>query len=220
MTERARVTTSHGLRLRDSPRDGTVLDIIPQHTEVEVLGRETWLRVNYGGTVGFVLADYVEPEEASSSPTDSVVQIMDITHRALKGEVLRADVDFAAKVRALADSADASGIAVWVTSSLREPYKPVPNAVVNPATFSNHHVGHAFDMNIVFDNTLYRSSDMASGKLPNQVQSFLNQELPKFDLTWGGTLNPKDFVHIDDRLNERDIDSFRAKLAALWGAPP
>src|SRR5258708_4704200 len=118
MTDRARVTSANGLRLRDSPRDGSTLQILPQHAEVEILGRETWLRVNYGGTVGFVLADYVEPEKSMPAPTDTVVRIVEVSHRALEGEVLRADEEFAGKVLKIAQRADDLKIALWVTSSL------------------------------------------------------------------------------------------------------
>jgi hypothetical protein len=218
MTERVRVTTNNGLRLRDSPRDGAVLDIIPPRTELEVLGRETWLRVNYGGTVGFVLSDYVEPDDAMPAAGDAVIRIVDVDHPALKGQVLRADIDFRDKVIALAERAAARNMEILVTSSLREPYKPVSGTVVAPAQFSNHHVGHAFDMNILFAGTLYGSRQLSDlGSLPADLQSFLHLDVQQSQLTWGGTFNTPDVVHIDDRLNVTQQDIFQSKLLALWG---
>jgi hypothetical protein len=221
MTDRGRVTTPNGLRLRDSPRDGDTLEIIPQHAEVEILGRETWLRVNYGGTVGFVLADYVEPEDSMPAPTDVVVRIVEVSHKALEGETLRADEEFAQKVLRFAERAGELDIALWVTSSLREPYQPVRNAVVTPADFSNHHVGHAFDMNIRFQGRLYGSAELGNAQdLPVAVNSFLRNEVETFGLVWGGKWTPPDPVHIDDRLNVDRKTDFQTKLLALWGPPP
>jgi hypothetical protein len=222
MSERVRVTTTHGLRLRDSPRDGAVLDIIPQNAELEVLGRETWLRVNFGSTTGFVLADFVEPEDSTPFAADSPAQIVEVTHPLLKGEVLRADVVFKDRILSMLHAVEEDkdlNFSMWITSSLREPYKPVVGAVVDPAEFSNHHVGHALDMNILRDGRLYRSTEMATGQLPSKVQAFLDNGIGQFGLIWGAKLKPQDFVHIDDRLNILNKTAFKQKLAALWGDP-
>lgn len=218
MTERVRVTASNGLRLRDSPRDGATLAVVPAQTELEVLGRETWLRVSYGGTVGFVLADYVEPEDSTPAPTDPIVNIVDVAHHALIGQTLRADEDFKPRVIDLADRAAARNIALLVTSSLREPYNTVSGAIVQPAQYSNHHIGHAFDMNVQYGGTLYGSDKLANlQSLPQDVQEFLVTDVQAAQLTWGGTFSTPDLVHIDDRLNVTQWNVFQAKFSALWG---
>ena len=218
MTERVRVTASNGLRLRDSPRDGATLAVVPAQTELEVLGRETWLRVNYGGTLGFVIADYVEPEDSTPASTDPIVRIIEVAHDALIGQPLRVDADFEPRVIDLANRAAARHIALLVTSSLREPYSFVPDAIVPPAQYSNHHIGHAFDMNIQYGGALYGSDKLANFQsLPPNVQDFLRADMNAAQLTWGGTFSTPDLVHIDDRLNVMQSDLFRAKLSALWG---
>jgi hypothetical protein len=50
-----------GLPLRKTPKTGAVLSKLRRNTRVEVLEKETWLRVRTrGGSVGYVLADFVE----------------------------------------------------------------------------------------------------------------------------------------------------------------
>src|SRR5262245_60753420 len=68
MAEFARVIAQSGLRFRASPRDGATLKVLSNGEQVEVLGRETWLRVRRGDEVGFVLADHVEPVEGIVTP--------------------------------------------------------------------------------------------------------------------------------------------------------
>jgi hypothetical protein len=220
MSERVRVTATNGLNLRDSPRDGLVLQIIPNQTEVEVLGRETWLRVNCGGVTGFVSADYVEPEVATPDPPNSAAQIITLQHPALVGESLRVDADFAPSVRKLANQAAALHLAIFVTSSFREPNKPIEDAIVNPVMFSNHHVGHALDMNLEFQGKLFGSTDFADlNSLPADIKTFLNQSIAAAGLKWGGEFRPvPDVVHIDDRLNENNSNLFKLKFASLWGS--
>jgi D-alanyl-D-alanine carboxypeptidase-like protein len=218
MSERGRVRAEQGLRLRDSPRDGMTLKVIPQDAEVELLGRETWLRVDYGGTVGFVLADYVEPVARLPAPAGASMRIVNVAHRALTGDVARVDQAIEPKILDLAERAAVLQVSIWVTSSLREPYRPVDGAIVEPAKLSNHHIGHALDMNVLFDSKLFGSSVLGNAQaLPQNVRTFLENAIPAAGLTWGGTFAKPDVVHIDDRLNVNEPDEFQAKLHALWG---
>ncbi len=64
MRKRGKVTAS-SLRLRDAPEDGTVIESLPNGTEVEILGEaDGWLQVLHGEDVGYVSAAYVDVAEA------------------------------------------------------------------------------------------------------------------------------------------------------------
>ena len=59
--DRARTTARSGLRLRRSAQDGAIVDTLPLGTDVEVVQRETWVRVRTAsGETGWVLGDYLE----------------------------------------------------------------------------------------------------------------------------------------------------------------
>src|SRR5262245_1734114 len=101
MAERGRITAVNGLRMRDSPRDGQTLEVIDAGQEIEVLGRETWLRVKYGSRTGFVLADYIEPLESIPTPGDKVVDIIEYRSSVFLGAPLRIDRSFAGQLSKL-----------------------------------------------------------------------------------------------------------------------
>ena len=226
MVERARVIAHDGLRLRDSPRDGVTLRVLASDERVEVLGRETWVRVRHGDQVGFVLADYIEPiadigaavapARAANAP---VVDIFEYpANETIRGAPLRIDRDFEPAIEGIRGLARPAGIVVWITSSLREPYKPVNNAIVTPVQFSNHHVGHGIDMNLIHDNQWFRSTELGRfDSLPQPVRDFLEAVQTQLKLRWGGKFSMPDPVHIDDGMNLNDRARFDAKLQALWG---
>jgi hypothetical protein len=242
MTEKARVTAHNGLRLRDSPRDGVTLEVIPENDEIEILGRETWLRVQHGDQTGFVLADYVERLDAAASavvkpvPQAPVISVSPSASEVItieefgpspvfQGEPIRIDVNeqdgFVASVKGIESLAGQLGLTVFVTSSLREPYKPVAGAIVTPAQFSNHHVGHALDVNLILDGRFFRSDKLAQfASLPEPIRVFLDMARAKLGMRWGGDFSPPDPVHLDDGLNVRQQQLFNKKLRALWGPPP
>lgn len=222
---RARVTANSGLRLRDSPRDGETLRVLPRGSDVEILGRETWLRVRIGDSVGFVLADYVEPTPAASPPADSggdggpprdMARIEVYTRgRHFAGEPIRADLDFFDALDRIDEAAGESQLQVWVTSSFREPYQEVSGKVVEPAKFSNHYVGHAIDMNLLLGGEWFDSRRLGQpfNGLPPAIQGFIGR-LEANGLRWGGRFG--DPVHIDDGLNVEETEKYEMKLASLW----
>lgn len=54
-----------GLNLRKSPKTGKVLSTLRKGSKVDILEEETWLKVKArDGSVGYVLADYIEKEES------------------------------------------------------------------------------------------------------------------------------------------------------------
>lgn len=240
MNERVRVTATNGLRLRDSPRDGITLDVLPNKTELTLLGRETWLRVSRNGKVGFVLADYVEPIHevdlpirpiAPNPPIDpdvpSYTGAVDIFEYHPQGDVfrgapLRIDREFQSCIDYLGGLALNHDIKIFITSSLREPGKPVANAIVSPAQYSNHHVGHGIDMNILDGDRLIRSDVLGNAeelaRASPRAKAFLDEvrRLKRF-FRWGGDFSNKDPVHIDNGLNVFHEKAYAGKLHALWG---
>lgn len=104
-----------------------------------------------------------------------------------------------------------NNVVVCVTHSFRGKNQKLTGTIVPPAIKSNHLVGHAIDMNVLFNNVLYESKDMYTNKwgtLPLNVKNFLCQVRKDPTLRWGGIFKPEDPVHIDDRLFDRN--------PALW----
>lgn len=231
MTGRIRVTAENGLRLRDSPRDGITLEVLPKSAELELLGRETWLRVSHDGRIGFVLADYVEnigdsapPIPAALPPAplySNAVNIIDFRPNddVFTGAPLRVDEEFVPCVREIGHFARTCQVRIFVNSSLREPGKPVPGAIVDPARFSNHHVGHAIDMNVLVGDRLLSSTELRDlAHLPAPAAQFINAVRAKKGIyRWGGDFTKSDPVHIDNGLNVFMPKIYSAKLQKLWG---
>ncbi|MDG5816591.1 RHS repeat-associated core domain-containing protein, partial [Chitinispirillales bacterium ANBcel5] len=94
----------------------------------------------------------------------------------------------------------------------------VAGAIVPPATNSNHHAGHAIDMNILYNKKLYRAVDLNPNnikRLPQSVQNFINDIRNDSKLRWGGDFSPTDPVHIDDGLNISNPEVFRQRVIAV-----
>jgi hypothetical protein len=100
-----------------------------------------------------------------------------------------------------------NNVVVCVTHSFRGKNQKLTGTIVPPAIKSNHLVGHAIDMNVLFNNVLYESKDMYTtkwGTLPLNVKNFLCQVRKDPILQWGGDFTEEDPVHIDDRLFDRN----------------
>jgi len=82
----------------------------------------------------------------------------------------------------------------------------VPGAIVPPAQLSNHNIGHAIDMNVVYgtSNTLCDSKCLG-GTQPAAVKCFIDA-VKRAGLRWGGNFRPIDFVHIDDGYNQNTVN--------------
>ncbi len=94
----------------------------------------------------------------------------------------------------------------------------VPGAIVKPASMSNHKVGHAIDMNLIFGNgELANSTYMHPSNRSNwasPVKGFLDDIINDPELRWGGTFGTGiDPVHIDDDLNHKDPDEWHKQRA-------
>ncbi len=224
MPDRVRTNARRGLRLRESPHDGDTLAVLPSGTELTVLGEDTWLRVqDADGRIGFVSADYVEPTanhrstQLDEPKADAKTGILTYTGTAYRSEKpIRIHEDFRSVLVELGSVAEEHDLEIFVTSSLRRPGERVENAIVTPGKFSNHHVGHAIDMNLIHADTWYNSHRLADfDTLPSPVRGFL--EAVRENYRWGGDFTPApDPVHIDDGLNREKPDAFMRKLRCIW----
>jgi hypothetical protein len=230
-----------GLQLRKTPKTGAVLSTLRRNTRVEVLEKETWLRVRTrDGSEGYVLADFVEvapqdlfppakprpatravrPRGAPAAPAPQIAPACDIRiyrNDRYSGNELRADADFFPSLDRLNQFAKDCDVEIFVTSSTREPGRTVAGAIVPPASRSNHLVGHAIDMNVRFDGRLFDSKALKRSNLTNlpaAVRDFIEMARADDTLRWGGDFNPEDPVHFDDGLNRRDPALWDSKLAS------
>ena len=221
--EKGKTIAQNGLRLRDSPRDGETLGILRKGTEIEVLGRETWLRVNANGQQGFVLEDYVEPVEqhlAGNDEEEVVVEeakIVVFNSSRMQGNQIRINSGFIDSMKILEQLCEKYDLRLHITSSLREPGQIISNNIVEPASMSNHLIGHAIDMNIVSHEDWFNSTKLSDyDSLPDTIQSFLS-DLQAKGLRWGGHFSKPDPVHIDDATNLKSKSYYVTQINKLWG---
>ncbi|MEO1396551.1 MAG: peptidoglycan-binding protein [Cyanobacteria bacterium J06634_5] len=128
------------------------------------------------------------------------------------GKLVLADVEFFPELDKVNQLAAAQSLEIFITSSARQQGRRIGGAIVKPATFSNHLIGHAIDMNIRYDGTLYNSLKLRNSNfilLPPPIQTFITRIREDKTLRWGGDFN--DPVHIDDGLNIRDRATWRKK---------
>lgn len=226
-----------GLNLRKSPKTGKVVDTLRKGSKVEILEEETWLRVrDRNGQEGYVLADYVEREDAepvvnTGIPVDTAVnavlaladaesdrcEIKTYVNSEFIGKELKADLDFIPHLDRLNQYAADCRVQIYVTSSAREPGRTVSGAIVPPAGRSNHLVGHAIDMNLQSASGFFNSTKLKRSNfdnLPNEIRELLQRIRDDEVLRWGGDFNKEDPVHIDDNLNHRNPDRWDRKLAS------
>lgn len=114
---------------------------------------------------------------------------------------------FAENIKKINDFATECGVQVHVTSSFRKSGQAIKNAIVQPATRSNHFVGHAIDINLV-EGSLWCNSKCLQNWQCNQggVRCFIQKIRATTSLRWGGDFSVKDPVHIDDGLNRKSRD--------------
>lgn len=134
------------------------------------------------------------------------------------GKPCRADVKFVPmleKVNAYAEQAD---VYVHVTSAFRTTTN-VQGAIVKPATYSNHLVGHGIDMNLRHSDGQWANSKVLAKypNVPEPVRQFLKLIIDDPDLRWGGTFNHSDPVHIDDHFN-KDMPAWRERYEIMQRA--
>ena len=134
------------------------------------------------------------------------------------GKPCRADRQFVPMLEKINAYAEEANVEIVITSSFRTTTN-VKGAIVKPATYSNHLVGHGIDMNIKYGNNKLARSTMLF-KYPNvpvPVKQFLQSIIDDPELRWGGTFSSKDPVHIDDGLN-RDMKKWRKRYQVMQKA--
>jgi hypothetical protein len=90
----------------------------------------------------------------------------------------------------------------------REAGQELRNAVVPPSETSNHLVGHAVDINIVYNGVWYASGTLKNYEaLPQPIKNFISGCI-KNGLRWGGNFSVSDSVHFDDNLYLRDRETY------------
>ncbi len=226
--QKGRVKSTTGLNLRDKP-NGEKTGILGFNEEFSLVDQVTFYRIKtLDGRVGYVHGDYVEKvptmldipgdvelrdeAEGEFSPEFKSVIFSD-PH--FIGDTLTADQDFVPGLKRLATYADQCHLKIWVTSSLRALNNQVRGAIVKPATNSCHHIGHAIDMNLFHDGTLYNSKKLVKENhinLPEDVRQFFKLVRADDKLRWGGDFGTPDPVHIDDNFFHKQRLFFKAKL--------
>lgn len=119
------------------------------------------------------------------------------------GKPCRADKRFVPLLKRINKYAEEADVDIVVTSSFRTTTN-VAGAIVRPARYSNHLIGHGIDMNLAYGNGKHANSKELT-KYPNvakPVAKFLKSIIDDEDLRWGGTFRNKDSVHIDDHYNK------------------
>lgn len=120
----------------------------------------------------------------------------------LEGAPVVADADFLPALEQLEQLAAGHELRLYVTHAARLQRQALADAVVRPATRSNHLVGHAIDCNVRYRGRLYRSVELGDGgSLPASVHAFLDAVRAHGTLRWGGDFG--DPIHFDDALNLR-----------------
>jgi len=223
--ERGRIKPDTGLNLREKP-NGRQIAVLKHNEEVEILEEVTFFRVRaQSGQVGYVHGSYLEKmpmqEElalaaprADATPSESF-SLVTFSNTRFIGAQVKVDQDFVPALNRVCEYAKQFKVKVWVTSSTRSLDNQVRGAIVPPASKSCHHIGHAIDMNIQFEGTLYNSQKLRRSnldKLPKAISHFINAIREDDGLRWGGDFTTEDPVHIDDNFYHKQQIMYLAKL--------
>ncbi len=219
MKKAYRTTSSNGLRLRNSPFDGETITILKNGARIQSIDEQTWVKVTTtDGLTGYVLKDFIEEDNTVSPQPDGIIEYRSEFGHIVSQAPIRIHQDFESHVLEMEACAREQGIKILVTSSLRSPNKPLKNAVVSPAQLSNHFVGHALDMNFLYEGRCYGSfSFKRRHTIPLPICRFIENVKSSRHMRWGGDFSNPDYIHFDDKFNLRQPDHYLEKLANLWG---
>jgi hypothetical protein len=119
-----------------------------------------------------------------------------------RGKLVSIDSGFRSSMNTICAAATGCNVKLFITDSYRKPDSVVLGAIVDPAALSNHKIGHAIDMNVVYgkSGTLCNSPCLGGNQQPTEVKCFINAVKNK-GLRWGGDFKQTDPVHIDDGYN-------------------
>jgi len=131
------------------------------------------------------------------------------------------DIEFANHIKFMGECADKHNLDIFVTGGgFRKEGVSLTNTVVEPAKFSNHYVGHAIDINIIYNKKYYNSDDLGNfSKLPQPIKDFIT-ECKKNGIRWGGDFTKdKDPVHFDSNLYIKNPSKWK-KLYNIYQNQP
>lgn len=143
------------------------------------------------------------------------MKIIEYKNIALVGKPCMIEEGFEVAIARLCFYAIQCELKLYVNSSYRES-TVVDGAIVQPATLSNHLIGHAIDANIVDGKTFWNSQKM-EGILTGNVLKFIETVGKDGVLRWGGTFSVKDVVHFDDALNIHNINKWHELYNSIRG---
>lgn len=192
-------------------------------SEVEIVAGVQWLRVEVDGIAGLVPAASIESDDdrrehgsTTGEPATGGAGIQPFAGvPRFVGERVLAHVDFHPALRRLGDYAELADVTIHVTDSFRPPESRLRGRPVPVALRSNHLVGHAIDVEILFgDERLDRDRLRREHfrDLPMNARYWLQQIREDRELRWGGDFVHPDPVHIDDDLYGRDPEAWMRKL--------
>jgi len=114
------------------------------------------------------------------------------------------DKEFEYFARIIDHEAKKQNLQIMVQESFRVNGRAVNNAIVIPYEKSNHFIGHAIDINIVYKGIWYNSTKLKKyDELPIGIKNFIIGCKSK-GISWGGDYRINDAVHFDDNLNNID----------------
>jgi hypothetical protein len=130
------------------------------------------------------------------------------------------DVGFVGHINFMGNCAKKHNLNIIVTGDgFRKEGASLTNTVVNPANASNHLVGHAIDINIMYNGTLYNSTALGNfSTLPQPVKDFIT-ECKSNGMRWGGDFSQRDPVHFDSGLNVNNPTEWK-RLYGIYQPQP
>lgn len=220
--QKGRVISKSGLNLRVKP-NGNKIAVLPHNQEFTIVDEVSFFRIKTtNGEVGYVHGDYIEkipspkllPKKRSKKIEPEFKEVVYINEHFI-GDKVRVDQDFTRDLDRLAGFAGKCKLKIWITSSLRPIDNQFRGAIVKPATNSCHHIGHAIDMNIFYEDQIYNSIKMKNSNhvnLPDNIPKFFDLIRKDKTLRWGGDFRNQDTVHIDNDFYHRQKIFYKAKL--------
>ncbi|MDR0495229.1 MAG: M15 family metallopeptidase [Treponema sp.] len=120
------------------------------------------------------------------------------------------DAGFVNHLRFMGNCANKLNLSIIVTGDgFRREGASLTNPVFNPANASNHLVGHAIDINIMYYGTLFTKTALDNfSTLPQPVKDFIT-ECKSNNMRWGGDFSERDPVHFDSGLNVNNPTEWR-----------
>jgi hypothetical protein len=113
------------------------------------------------------------------------------------------EASFFPYIEVMDNLASTNNIQIKVQQSFRKADGQITGNIVPPADRSNHLVGHAIDINLVYNGVWYNSSNMTLANynnLPQAIKNFISG-CENAGMRWGGRFTPADPVHFDSGIN-------------------